>query len=261
MLYGRLPTIRTPAGKRVKSYSSASAQCTVKRGGGNSAASREARSRSISIASIFPSFCRRGPVSAPSPGPISTMKSSLEGLMDSTRRASTRGSCRKCWPKRLRGRCEFDRKLGGLDQAARVGLPGASKRERGAMVDRGADERQAKRHGHAAPEPRVFEHRKALVVVHGERAIGCVQPLRHEPRVRGDRAARRNPRGRRSGNRRRDDLDVLAPEVARFSAVRIEPGDQNARPSDAKTRAQVSVEDMESSYQIFGCDCARHLGK
>src|SRR3977135_1783445 len=179
-----------PGGKRVKSYSRASAQCTIRCGGGNSAASPEARSRSSSMTSKCPASFNKCLVSAPSPGPISTMTSSLAGLMDSTRRASTLGSCRKCWPKRLRGRCELDGKLGRLGQAARVGLAGAGELERGAVVDRGAHERQAESHVHAASEARVFEHREALVVVHGERAIGGLQPLRPEQRLRGQRAVR-----------------------------------------------------------------------
>src|SRR3989449_5979659 len=189
-----------PGGKRVKSYSSASAQCTTRCGGGSSAASPEARSRSSSMTSKCPTNFSKCLVSAPSPGPISTMKSVFEGLMASTRRASTPGSCRKCWPKRLRGRCELDRKLGRFDQAARVGLAGSSELEGGAVVDRSTHERQAEGHVHAASEARVFEHREALVVVHGERAIGGAQPLRHEQRVRGNRAARRDARSRGGGN-------------------------------------------------------------
>src|SRR5882762_529902 len=226
-----------PGGKRVKSYSRASAQCTIRCGGGNSAASLEARSRSTSMTSQCPTSFNKCLVSAPSPGPISTMTSVFEGWMASTRRASTPGSCRKCWPKRLRGRCELDRKLGRLDQAARVGLAGPGELERGAVVDRGADERQAEGHVHAASEARVFEHRETLVVVHGERAIGGAQPLRHEQRVRGNRTPRRDPRGRGGGNGRRDDLDVLASEMARLPAVRVEPGDENSRPRDAGNAA------------------------
>src|SRR5207249_2315628 len=172
-----------PGGKRVKSYSSASAQCTIRCGGGSSAASPEARSRSSSMTSKCPTNFSKCLVSAPSPGPISTMKSVFDGLMACTRRASTPGSCRKCWPKRLRGRCELDRKLGRLDQAARVGLAGSG------------------------------------------------------------------------------DLEVLASEMPRLAAVRVEPGDENARSRDAETPPQVGVEDAESSEQIFRRDCARHLRK
>src|SRR4029077_7393533 len=88
-------------------------------------------------------------VSAPSPGPISTTKS--EGLRDkaSTIFSRTRGSWRKCWPKRLRGLCELDGKVDGFDQAAGIGLAGAGEVERGAVIDGGADERQAERDVHA----------------------------------------------------------------------------------------------------------------
>src|SRR5438105_4213975 len=159
MLYGRLPTRRMPAGKRAKSYSSASAQCTVTRGGGNSLASPDARSRSSSITCKPETRCSSGRVSAPSPGPISTMKSAEEGLIASTMRESTRGSWRKCCPNLLRGRCEVDGKLHRLDQAARVGASGAGEVERGAVVDRGAHEGQPERDVHPLAEARVLQHR------------------------------------------------------------------------------------------------------
>src|SRR6266436_10018241 len=218
-----------PGGKRAKSYSSASAQCTIRCGGGNSAASPEARSRSSSMTSKCPTNFNKCLVSAPSPGPISTMTSVFEGWMASTRRASTPGSCRKCWPKRLRGRCELDRKLSRLDQAARVGLAGSGELERGAVIDRSTHERQAEGHVHSASKARVFEHWEALVMVHGERAIGGAQPLRHEQRVRRNRTARRDARGRGGGDRGRDDLEVLASGMPGLPAVRVEPGAENAR--------------------------------
>src|SRR6266404_1406920 len=235
-----------PGGKRVKSYSRASAQCTIRCGGGNSAASPEARSRSTSMTTKCPTNFNKCLVSAPSPGPISPLTSAFEGCIASTRRARTHGSCRKCWPKRLRGRCELDRKLGLLEQAARVGLAGSGELERGAVIDRSTHERQAEGHVHSASKARVFEHREALVMVHGERAIGVLQPLGHEQRVRGNRTARRDARGRGGGNGRRDDLDVLASEMPRLSAVRVEPGDENPRPRDAEMPPQVSVENAES---------------
>src|SRR2546426_11486781 len=215
-----------PGGKRVKSYSSASAQCTIRCGGGSSAASPEARSRSSSMTSKCPTNFSKCLVSAPSPGPISTIKSVFEGLMASTRRASTPGSCRKCWPKRLRGRCELDRKLGRLDQAARVGLAGSRELERGAVIDRSTHERQAEGHVHAASEARVFEHREALVVVHGERAIGGAQPLRHEQRVSGNRAARRDARVRGGGNGGGGDPPVPPPQTPPAPPRRREAGPQ-----------------------------------
>src|SRR5256885_13212369 len=212
-----------PGGKRLKSYSSASAQCTIRCGGGSSAASPEARSRSSSMTSKCPTNFSKCLVSAPSPGPISTMKSVFDGLMACTRRASTPGSCRKCWPKRLRGRCELDRKLGRLDQAARVRPAGSGELEGSAVVDRGAHERQAEGHVHAASEARVFEHREALVMVHGEHAIGAAQPLRHEQRVSGNRAARRDARVHGGGNGRRRDPPVPPPHRPPPAAPRAVP--------------------------------------
>src|SRR5256885_4207121 len=222
-----------PGGKRVKSYSSASAQCTTRCGGGSSAASPEARSRSSSMTSKCPTNFSKCLVSAPSPGPISTMKSVFEGLMASTRRTSTPGSCRKCWPKRLRGRCELDRKLGRFDQAARVGLAGSGELERGAVVDRSTHERQAEGHVHAASEARVFEHREALVMVHGERAIGGAQPLRHEQRVSGNRAARRDARGRGGGNGGAGGPHVLSPPRPRLPPRPGVSPDPHTRPRGA----------------------------
>src|SRR2546430_12217277 len=219
-----------PGGKRVKSYSSASAQCTIRCGGGNSAASPEARSRSTSMTSKCPTNFNKCLVSAPSPGPISTMTSVFEGWMASTRRASTPGSCRKCWPKRLRGRCELDRKLGRLDQAARVGLAGSRELERGAVIDRSTHERQAEGHVHAASEARVFEHREALVMVHGERAIGGAQPLRHEQRVSRNRAAHRDARVRSGGNGGGGDPHVLPAAKPRLLPVRGGVGDEQTPP-------------------------------
>src|SRR3954467_2690048 len=110
-------------------------------------------------------FLRSSRLGAPSPGPISTMQSSSAGWIASTIFSRILGSWRKCWPNRLRGRCELDGKLERLQQAARGGLAGARKIERRAMVDRGAHERQAERDIDAASETRVLEHRQPLVVV------------------------------------------------------------------------------------------------
>ena len=45
--------------------------------------------------------------------------------------------------------------------------------------------------------------------------------------------------------RRRDDLDLLAAEVARLAGVRIQARDEDARPRDAEARAQVAIEDAQ----------------
>src|SRR5919198_4509967 len=197
MLYGRLPSSRMPAGKRAKSNASASAQCTVSWCGGKRATRSAARSRSSSIASSRPARAIRGAVSAPSPGPISTSTSPGCGAIASTMRARTRGSCRKCCPNLLRGRCELNRKLERLAQAAGIGAAAAGDVERRAMVHGGAHERQAERYVHPTTEGCVLQHRQALVVVHGEHRIGVFQPLGHEERIGGGGGA--PPPARRAG--------------------------------------------------------------
>src|SRR5262245_40426659 len=129
------------------------------------------KSRSISIASTFVVLPRSNRVRAPSPGPISTTRSAGCSESASTIFPRTRGSWRKCWPNRRRATCglllggwrESDRKLERLEQAARIGLALAGEVERGAVIDRGAHERQAERDVDAAAEARVLEHRQALV--------------------------------------------------------------------------------------------------
>src|SRR6185436_17021273 len=178
------------------------------------------------ITSIFLTLDSNGFVRAPSPGPISTMNSSGAGAIASTMRARTRGSCRKCWPNLLRGRCKLDGELHRLDQAAGVGLAGAGEVERGAVVDRGAHEGKAEGDVDAAAERGVLEYRQSLVVVHGKHRVGVLEPLRDEQRVGRDRSGGVDAGG---GDGRRDDVLVLPAEVARLAAVRIEAGDEDAR--------------------------------
>src|SRR5258706_1890630 len=264
MLYGRLPTTRMPAGKRAKSKASGSAQCTVSLKGGKRAGSAEARSRSSSIASSLPARSRSGAVSAPSPGPISTSTSPATGETASTMRASTRGSCRKCWPNLFRGRCggleELDGKLERFGEAAGIGAPGAGKVERRAVIDRGADEGQAERDVDAAAEARVLQPRQPLVVIHRQHAVARAQALGHEQRIRGDRplGVDARPGGARDG--RRDHLDVLAPEVARLAAMRVQPGDEDARPRDAEAALEIGINDPEGAKNSRRGNAARHIG-
>src|SRR5262245_30841297 len=101
------------------------------------------------MTSSVPTLSSSRCVSAPSPGPISTTKSSFERESESVRCARTRGSCRKCCPNLLRGTCELDRKVDRLDEARCIGLVLAGEVERRAVVDRSAHERQPERDVHA----------------------------------------------------------------------------------------------------------------
>src|SRR3954466_5946713 len=105
------------------------------------------------------------------------MKSSCAGSIASTMRASTRGSCRKCCPNLLRGRCKLDGELHRLDQAAGVAPSCAGEVEGGAMVEPGPHGREPEGHVHAPAERGVLEHRQALVVVRSRSCVGVLNGL------------------------------------------------------------------------------------
>src|SRR3546814_4231497 len=65
---------------------------------------------------------------------------------------------------------ELDRELQRGAQAAGVGFAAAGQIERGAVIDRRANDRQAKRDVDGLSEAGVFEYRQSLVVIH--RQIG-----------------------------------------------------------------------------------------
>src|SRR4051812_20401502 len=186
------------------------------------------------------------------------MKSSCAGSIASTMRASTRGSCRKCWPNLLRGRCKLYRELHRLDEAAGVGLAGAGEVEGGAMVDRGPHERETEGHVDAAAEGSVLEHRQALVVVHRQHGVGVLEALRHEQGVGRNRSG-----GVYAGrlDRRCDDVLVLPAEVAGFSAVRVEPCHEDAGLPDPESRAQVRIDHLERFDDEVARDRSRDFRK
>ena len=208
------------------------------------------RSRSISMASSDAcGACEHARVSAPRPGPISTSRSPAAGAMTSTMRSSTAGSCRKCWPKRLRARIsgacpELDRHVGW--PRSRL-LASASARagqiQRRAVIDRRAHDRQAERDVHGAVEGGVLDHRQALVVVHRERW------RRSRRRCAARRRCRPEPApspvdacARARGDRRRDDADLLVARVPAFARVRIEAAHADARRRDAPP-LQIAIDD------------------
>src|SRR4051812_11186637 len=123
------------------------------------------------MACSFSIFSRSGRVSAPSPGPTSTKKSSLEGLISRGRRSITFRSCRKCCPNLRRatcgllmgGRCEIDCELARFYEASRIGPAGAGNIQSRAVVDRRPDKRQAGRDVDGAAEAGVLEDRQTLV--------------------------------------------------------------------------------------------------
>ena len=207
-------------------------------------------------------------MSAPRPGPISTIASPARGAIAATMAAITPSSIRKFWLKRLRGRCgtaaqarELGRELDRRDQAADFAAPRAGEIERGAVIDRGAHDRQPERHVDARAEARVLEHGQALVVVHREHRIGFAQALGIEKRVGGQRPDDVVARGAQRVEHRRDDFDFLAAEMAGFAGVRIQARDEHARPRDAEARDQVAAQDLERLGEAFARDRRRHVAQ
>jgi hypothetical protein len=131
----------------------------------------------------------------------------------------------------------------------RVGAAAAGQVERGAVIDRGADDGQAERDVDAVLEGGVLEHRQALVVVHREHGVG--RPARCAATACRPAAGRRGPCLRRAAfEHRRDDLDLLAAHVPAFAGMRVEPGHQDARPRDAELAAQVGVQDAQRAFPV-----------
>ena len=127
-------------------------------GGGAGAGSHRDRVRYRSAAHRARS---NGTVIAPRPGPISTRCSPGSGATAAMMRAITCGSCRRCWPKRLRADARQSvpftpvarRRGGGVRpdrahgrrprlQAGGRGATAAGQIEGRAVIDRGADHRQ-----------------------------------------------------------------------------------------------------------------------
>ena len=180
----------------------------------------------------------------------------IDGVDDARRRSagrrgnSGRSACGRCgrasgYARQRRPR-DSARSIARSTAANR--LPGSAVRasagvarqvERRAVIDRRARKRQAERHVDALPEARRLQHGQSLVVIHRDDRVVVADVLGHEERVGGQRAGDAAPAvGARVGDRRRDDVDFLAAQVAAFAGVRIEPAHGDARRGDAELRLQ-----------------------
>ena len=128
-------------------------------------------------------------------------------------------------------------------QARRIGLAGAGDVEGGAVIGRGAHERQAERHVHRVVEGQRLDRDQRLVVIHAERdVVARARPLVEQ------RVGRQRPDGvdalrPQLLDRRRHDGAVLLAERAFFAGMRIEPGDRDARARDAEARGEIARDD------------------
>ena len=110
--------------------------------------------------------------------------------------------------------------------------------ERGAVVGRGAHERQAQRDVDAAIEIDRLDRDQRLVVIHAQRRVVACRAAAWNivSAASGPRAS--IPARAQFGDGRRDDLDLLAAEAARFAGMRVEPGNREDRRGDAEIAAQ-----------------------
>lgn len=107
MLYGKFPTNRNLRGAKRWAISakstfntSACTSCVFA-----CCAQRLAKSRSNSMSNKKPTRCNNGCVSAPRPGPTSTIACCGCGAMDSSKASKTDTLLKKFWPKRFFALC------------------------------------------------------------------------------------------------------------------------------------------------------------
>ena len=144
---------------------------------------------------------------------------------------------------------ELEREIHRGEEAARIRVARLRRVgreiERGAVVDRRADERQPERHVDALAEARGLEHGQALVVVHRDDRVEAARDPGHEHRVGGQRAGHVVARGAQRGDRRRDHVDLLAAEVPALAGVRVEPADGDARRGEREPGGELGGDDRE----------------
>ena len=99
-------------------------------------------------------------------------------------------------------------------QTPRIGAAGAGEIERGAMVDRRANDWQPERYIDAAAEARVLENRQSLVVVHRQHAIEIPQPVGIEQRIGRQRAGQLHALAAQLFDYGDDYVDFFTSEVA-----------------------------------------------
>ncbi len=146
-----------------------------------------------------------------------------------------------------------------FQQAAAVGLAGAGQFQRSAMVNRGADDRQAERDVCALAEAGMLEHRQALIVVHRKHAIALRQFLRSKQRVGRQRRADIEAFGAQPVQYRNHDFDFLASQMAAFASVRVQSCYQDARLCNAEAALQIAPEDVQHVFQQWCGDCGRYI--
>ena len=124
------------------------------------------------------------------------------------------------------------------DQARRIGGAGAGDVEGGAVIRRGAHERQAERDVDGMIEGERLDRDQRLIVIHAERRVIVRARPFMKHRIGGKRTPGIDPFGDEARHRRRDDRAILLAERTLFAGMRIEPGDREPRTRELKAREQ-----------------------
>jgi len=95
-------------------------------------------------------------------------------------------------------------------------------------------------------------------VVHRQHRVAAGKYRRGEHGVGRVRPGEQQTARAQALQRRADDLDFLAAEIAALASVRIEAGDQDARCSQAVLAAQVMGDDRQRLFQQLAGDRLGH---
>ncbi len=151
--------------------------------------------------------------------------------------------------------------LQGFDEAVRRGAPLGGDVERGAVVGRGAHERQPERDVDALIEAERLQRDQRLVVIHGDDGVIAAPRRGVKQRVGRVRPRHRQTFGTQVGDGRRDRLDLLAAHGAFLAGVRVEPSDGDARGGNAEVALQRRVGDARRLEDQRARDRLRHVGE
>ena len=107
------------------------------------------------------------------------------------------------------------------------------------MIHRGAHKGQPQCDVDAFTEAGVFQHRQALVVIHGQHGIGALQHKGLKERVGRIGAVDIHAAGAQCFQRGDNDVDFFMPQMAAFAGVRVEAGNEDIRVFHAEFAAQI----------------------
>ena len=111
------------------------------------------------------------------------------------------------------------------------------------MVRRCPHERQTERHVDGAVEGQRLDRDQRLVVIHRHDDIVTGTGGGVEQRIGGVRPGDRDVLRAQASQRRHDDVDILATDVAPFTGMRIEAGDGDAWRGEAEPRRKIAGHD------------------